>query len=144
VLHSLLGSFTSRYTQADGYWAFGVLFDQLTQLNTSLIGDQRHSNRDLAAIISRARRIFADQLQKHGVPYGNVIAADIALTQPSPDSLGGYINGHAVTGAMFLVSATATMRAGKFYACQQQLFVAPHDPTLELHTGPSCGITPVD
>lgn len=101
-----------------------------------MIADQNIQDARLAAVISRAQTIFADQLQKYGVPRGNVTDARVAITRPSLDTINGDINGHATPGAAFLFSATATMRTGKSYLCQRQLFVAPHNAAFELQSGP--------
>jgi hypothetical protein len=132
--HSFLGAFTSRHTDIDGYWAFGILIDSLYELRVSLIEGESTKTAVLQSTISRAQDLFADQVRKYHVPSHHVLDAHF-LSRRSGAQVNGLINGHSVRGQIFLATATATMRGSKYYRCRQELFVAPNNPTIEMQSG---------
>jgi hypothetical protein len=44
VLHNFLGTFTSRYSDFDGYWVFGFLVESMDAVRIDLLADVESAN----------------------------------------------------------------------------------------------------
>ena len=65
VLHNFLGTYTSRYSDYEGYWLFGFIVGDLVGLDIDLLSrhfDRGASPQDLARYLAATR--FTEQVDK--------------------------------------------------------------------------------
>ncbi len=68
VLHNCLGTFTSRYTDYEGYWLFGFFINKVGALEFDLCGgSQQWSDEAVSAAVTFALQEFRGQMQKAGL-----------------------------------------------------------------------------
>ena len=136
VLGDFLGAYTSRRSEHEGYWLFGFLVAELTELRVDLLapptGDPRGA-REIA--IAMATRKFAEQLRKAGLDRSQIREASLSITRGTEAT--GTINGHLVRGYRVQFRATGVMSGGQSHHRDQVVFVAPHDPAIEGASGRS-------
>lgn len=135
VLQNFLGTFTSRYSDVGGYWLFGLLAEEIDHLRIDLMG-QGPGGTDqtpLAVARSLAGTKFAEQLAKADVPKSCLREAFLVITK-SPDPRLGDVNGHVSSGHDVTFTARAVTDLGKAYESATSLFIAPHDPGVELRS----------
>jgi hypothetical protein len=136
VLHNFLGTYTSRYSDFDGYWLFGFLVGALGELEFDLLrpraGDP-DSPLDFAASLAATK--FADEMCKAGIEPSRVLEARLTIKR-SPDVVKGPVNHTPCCGGYHVTfRATAVVRPNRRYERETLLFVAPHDPQIELRSG---------
>ena len=130
VLHGFLGTYTSRYSDYDGYWLFGFLVGDLDRAEFDLLaasptkpGGPITTARELAV------RRFAEQLEKHGIDERVVQDARLLMSRlPDDNSVPGQ---HFRPGYIISFSAIAMADTGRRFERDALVFVAPHDPRLE-------------
>src|SRR5437667_11840282 len=87
VLHNFLGTYTSRYSDFDGYWLFGFLVDGIDHAKCDLI--ETSGENIEATPIAAAKRLaatkFAEQIEKAGLPRSCFREAHLDITK-SADS----------------------------------------------------------
>jgi hypothetical protein len=132
VLHNFLGGFTSRYSDFDGYWIFGMLVVDLDHTAIDLLGDPRDvvGGEPLQAAIRRARILFREQLARGQLDASVVREARLEMkrsSEPTP----GMINGHVATRYEITFTARAVSDLDAVYERTRSVFVAPHDPSIE-------------
>ena len=132
VLGGLLGSLTSRYSDYEGYWLFGMLVVDLEEMTFDLLGDAEPAGQSgpRTAAIRRARTIFRQQLEKGGLGLSCIREARLDIRRSST-SMDGHQNGHVTTGFEVVFTARAVSDLNGVYVSTTTLFVAPHDPQLE-------------
>lgn len=132
VLEGFLGTYTSRYSDYNGYWLFGFLVADFQQLRVDLLADSVNVVKDTPASVAveLARAKFKDQVAKIGLSLECIQAAELEITR-CPDVQPGMVNGHMGDGYEVLFRARATMDYGRGYECQRSLFVAPHHALCE-------------
>jgi hypothetical protein len=127
VLENLLGTFTSRNTDHEGYWLLGFLVSDLDRRTIELLsGDAASVNRppwNIAAVMANDR--FRDQMRKYGLPLETVRAAELELER-LPGAATALINGETWEGFKVRFGAKATMDDGRVYERERRVFVAPH------------------
>ena len=135
VLHNFLETYTSRYSDYDGYWLFGMLIDELEQFNINLLDAGRGitESAPMTIAVQLAATKFKEQMGKAGLSLLCIREAHLAATK-SPDLRNGYVNGHRSTGFDVSFVARAVSHGGKSYECRKSVFVAPHDPAVELRS----------
>jgi hypothetical protein len=135
VLHNFLETYTSRYSDYDGYWLFGVLIEELEQFNINLLdtGCGTTESAPMTAAVQLAATKFQEQMGKAGLSMSCIREARLAATKSS-NLRNGYVNGHRSTGFDISFIARAVSHGGKSYECRKSVFVAPHDPDVELRS----------
>lgn len=143
VLWNFLGTFTSRYTDIDGYWGFGFLVPRASPIEFSLLatadeGARRTRFADgsrgaITEIAGIARTRFREQLAKNGAQASEFRDVTLRLEFP-PQMVENHVGQHSRLGYEVVVRAEATDRLGRKVECSQALFVAPHDPSIELRS----------
>lgn len=69
VLYGFPGTYTSRYSDLDGYWLFGFLVPEVVDVNFDLMGDRAISVASpLAFAETLARAKFKEQMGKAALP----------------------------------------------------------------------------
>ena len=134
VLGNFLGTYTSRYSDFDGYWLFGFLVDSLSDQEIDLLAtacDGRKS--PICFAIESAAAKFEDQMRKAGLERSQVREASLSIRRLS-EPLMGAVNGRPSAGYNLSFKATAMMESGRRYESERIVFVAPHNPKFELRS----------
>ena len=130
VLAGFLGTYTSRYSDFDGYWLFGFLVRELETAEFDLLAvgiDVAVS--PLASARNLASRKFAEQLEKSRLDRSHIREARLVIER-TPDD--GSVPGQHFRGGFNLrFRATATMDNERRFTRETTVFVAPHDPQIE-------------
>ena len=132
VLHNFLGTYTSRYSDFDGYWLFGFLVDDVRQVKIDLMstGGEDDDTMPMATARRLAVTKFAEQIAKVGLAVSRFRDAYLDITK-SVDSRRGIVNSRVCSGYELRFMAKAVTDLGKTYASEMSLFVAPHDANAE-------------
>jgi len=134
VLHNLLGTFTSRYSDLGGYWLFGLLIQNIEQIRIDLLAANSVGSDTPTGVAKRlAVTKFAEQIEKAGIPKSWFREAHLEATK-MPGSRFGAVNGHVCSGyeVRFVIQAVTDL--GKGYERSLSVFVAPHNPAVELRS----------
>lgn len=132
MLYNYLETFTSRYSDYDGYWFFGLLFHQLDGFSIELVSSISMPRDDLVTIwfCAEARSRFAELIERERIPPEFVRNASLASRLLSAEVIGS-IAGRPVAGSVFRLTTLVTSDLGVDYRREKDLFVAPHDSTRE-------------
>lgn len=132
LLDNFLGTFTSRYSQFDGYWLFGFLVNECGEIAVDLLSespaDAGNSPLERTAQIARVK--FAEQLEKLQIHPHYLSAATLTIRLPG-ENVSGEVNGQNCLGFEVTFSAQAVSDRGASYRSERKLFVAPHHPSNE-------------
>lgn len=132
VLGNFLGTYTSRYSAYRGFWLFGFLVERMQRIEINLLPNDSIAVEHPAFL--RARELatgrFSDQLKKHGFEVSVISDAGLIVERlPDDGSLPGM---HYRGGYNLHFTAFVTADTGKRFVKETSVFVAPHDPTIEL------------
>jgi hypothetical protein len=131
VLGNFLGTYTSRYTDRDGYWLFGFAVSDLGTLTINLLAPDVNSLSPLlSSTVDLAAMKFQDQLQKAGLVRSQVREASLTI-EKSLIPVAGSVNNHHCTGYHVRFLAGVVMEGGKRYERQTIVFAAPHNANIE-------------
>jgi hypothetical protein len=135
ALGNFLGTFTSRYSEFEGYWLFGFLVADFDYFEIELT-ETSHDvpATPLAKATHLARFAFDDQLRKAKLLPDQVSAAKVVFVR-HPDQVEGWVNIHRKKGFNVTVRVEARSNREEYFAKKVVLFVTPHDPLAEH---PSC------
>lgn len=133
VLWNFLGTYTSRYSDYAGYWLFGFLpiASQVVQIDllrplTVAVDPLEHASR-------LAVERFGAQLRKAGLSPSQIREAWLAI-EPLSEAA-GLVNGNTCAGRDLRLTATAITGSERTYMAQRVVFVAPHNPRIEIRSG---------
>ena len=137
VLAGFLGTFTSRYSDYGGYWLFGFLVGGPAVLTFDLIGPPPPPRSGSSEGIAHhlARKKFAEQLRKSGLPPASIRSAVLTIERPSATVTEGGGSGGPRRGFNLHLRVTLVADTGQTFARDQIVFAAPHDPQRELRSG---------
>lgn len=127
VLNNFLATYTSRNSDYDGYWLFGLLIKDLVNLNFDLLKDVKETSRPTPlqfAEISAARK-FRHQLQKAGVSAARITEARLEITKTS-DTICSFHGHWGRTAHVVRVYAHVKSNHSRLFTAETSLFVAPH------------------
>lgn len=132
VLCNFLGTYTSRYSNYDGWWLFGFLADEIQQLTIDLLNPQitNSENRPLILAAQLAGRKFREQMDKNRIAISLIREARLEISK-LPQSKDGFANGRASVGNEFRFAVQTTTDFGKTYKTEATIFIAPHNPKIE-------------
>jgi hypothetical protein len=134
ALRNFLSTYTSRYSDYDGYWLFGFLVPWLDQLSIDLLGPSPTVvAHPLQAAIRTAIERFHDQLRKAGLDPARLGAARLVIRKLA-EPVEGFVNGCLAPGFHVVFAIHAVTTSGRRYESDVTTFVAPHDPSLELRS----------
>ena len=133
VTRNFLATYTSRYSDREGYWLFGFLSDN-PELEIDLLGD-RYRRSDDPAEDARlcAMDAFVDQLAKAKVAETRLRTARLSIST-SPQKIERVSGGTLRQGREMTFVVVITTDAGATYEAICTKFVAPHNPSLELRS----------
>jgi hypothetical protein len=132
VLRGFLGSFTSRYSDYEGYWIFGMLVMDLREATIDLLGDADGGAEPgpLSAAFRLARTLFGEQLGKGGLDPSRVREARLDMRRSSTPTR-GTVNGRLAEGYEITLAVRVVTDLNGVYESTGSIFVAPHDPQAE-------------
>ncbi len=130
VLHSFLGTYSSRYSDYRGYWLFGLLVSDLDELIVNLLGPVPNRPHPRWRLQKLAVTRFKDQVRKARLKPEQIREARLSIKR-SPEVARGSVNDHLCAGWQVIFHARALMDDDRWYDCEQVLFVALHDPQVE-------------
>jgi hypothetical protein len=165
VLHNFLGTYTSRYSDFNGYWLFGFLVGDISQVAVDLLGADRYQEKNRAGFnrggaLQRfvysfypypyphyayrspiayaewlAARRFAEQIGKAGLPPSWFREARLEITMPADTRIGVVVRRHKCPGFEMRFFVQVITDLGRTYQDVRSIFVAPHDPGEERRRG---------
>jgi hypothetical protein len=130
VVHNFLGTYTSRYSDHDGWWVFGLAEARLGDAQVDLLGTVARLDDPLSAATQMAQSKFADQLTKAKIPSSVLREAQLTVTR-NPELTRGVVNGRWCDGHTFTFSVRVVSDRGKTFEDKASIFVAPHDASIE-------------
>jgi len=137
LVNSFLGTYVSRYSDHQGYCVFGLLIDDCDQFDVDLLSAQPsesiRSPKDAASHLARAR--FWDQADKHGLARSVIRGATLTISRAG-DRREGEARGLSRPGYDASFEVRATSDHGRTYVSVRSVFVAIHDPDVELRRHP--------
>jgi hypothetical protein len=132
VLHNFLGTYTSRYSEYDGYWLFGFLVDDMIQVKIDLIDmiSKRTETAQMDIAIKLAIRLFSEQVKKAGLAISCIQQAQLDIKKLD-ETITVIINEQECYGYKLNFKATAVSNLGKAYEHEKSIFVTSHNPWAE-------------
>jgi hypothetical protein len=132
ILYNFLGTFTSRYSDWDGYWLFGLLVDDFKQIQIDLVNNNAENNNTKQFRFVKALAVgkFKEQIEKAGLGMSCVREARLDIIKPE-DSTFGLVNNSKCSGYDVKFSVRVISDLGKTYKNEIVIFVAPHNPNVE-------------
>ena len=137
LLHNFLETYTSRYSDFDGFWLFGMLVGDLDQLSIDLLDPRRAASlsEPMATAINLATSKFQEQAIKAGIDLSAIQEAYLEIRR-SAKPRDGEVNHHPCVGYDMQFTVTAISDRKKTYQYKTSVFVAPHNPQVELRSTP--------
>ena len=128
-------SYTSRYSDYDGYWLFGLVVGDIDELRIDLLSPSAGAaaSAPVAVAIRLAGQKFREQMEKAGSAVSCAREARLDITR-SPSSHNGVVNGRLCAGYNVRFRARVVSDYGKTYESETSVFVAPHDSQVELRS----------
>jgi len=141
VLHNFLGTFTSRYSDFDGYWMFGLLIEDMDTESIDLLAVSAETTDATPSAFAKrlAAQRFTEQIAKTGISRSWLREAYLDLLK-SQDSRLGIFNGRFSSGYDLKFLARIVTDLGSVYERSASIFVAPHDPKVALRSTRVTGI----
>ena len=131
VLGNFLGTYTSRYTDYDGYWLFGFLVADLGELRIDLLAPPASNSKvPLDVAVQSAVDKFADQMQKAGLVRSQIREAWLTIRKLPVRSV-GLNNSVARAGNNVSFWVGTVTDNGRCYEREQIVVVAPHNAEVE-------------
>jgi hypothetical protein len=134
VLHSFLGTYSSRYSDYNGYWLFGFMVESLDCIDFDLFAADCHSYvavNEFAWQLAVAR--FADQLRKSMLARSRVREARLSIRR-LPKTIIEPVNGRPSDGHGVRFEVTAITDTGRRFEAAKTIFVAPHNSQREIRS----------
>ncbi len=126
-----VGTYTSRYSDYDGYWLFGFLVSDLAEVRINLLEAPSSESDIPAGTAARpAARKFADQTHKAGLVPTQIKEAWLTIRKLSTP-VGGLVNGFCCTGHNVRFFVEAVVDGGRRYEREKVMFIAPHRADIE-------------
>jgi hypothetical protein len=137
VLDNFLGTYTSRYTDYEGYWLFGQLVSDLRVVEFDLLAGDGGLESPLGVAERVACLKFADQARKAGLDASQVRQAWLRVER-LPGAVSQYccFAGQDRAGYSVAFRVGAVTDDGRAYERGRVVFVAPHDARFELRRDP--------
>ena len=129
VLHNFLRAYTSRNSDYEGYWVFGMLVSEMGELRIDLLGSNVGSMEKTPIQVAKLLAVqkFMEQMEKAGGNLARIKEAYLNVTK-LPGSKNGMVNGRVCVGFTVRFMARAVSNHGNGYESEISVFVAPHNP----------------
>lgn len=139
VLLGFLGTYTSRYSEFEGYFLFGFIVDSFSDITIDLLNftSSAKETSPYYKMNSLAVEKFREQLDKAKLPFSMVKSATLSVRKGASceDLLYTKIKPMMVSGFDFTFTARAVSDTGRIYEKRVTIFVAPHNPKLFRWSG---------
>jgi hypothetical protein len=135
VLHNFLRTYTSRYSDYDGYWLFGLLVRDVGELRIDLLcpSIDAAAPPSVVAAIQLAAQKFREQMEKSGLSVLCAREAQLHIMRLN-DLRRDFVNGRMTDGHTVRFVASVVSDRGKTYEDEVSVFVAPHDAKVEARS----------
>jgi hypothetical protein len=134
ALVNFLGTYSSRYSDYDGYWLFGFLVGELNGLRIDLLAQSdSDANGPRGAALRCAKLRFEEQCRKSGLVPSQVREGWLTMAL-LPGSVRGTVNGRPCEGRSLRFTAEAVTDLGRSYKRELVIFVAPHNANIECRS----------
>lgn len=135
ILHNFLGTYTSRYSDYDGYWLFGMLVGVVGELRIDLLRPSvgASDSAPVRAAVQLAGQKFQEQMEKAGLSTSSVREAWLEISR-LPDKQHRVVHGRVWVGHNVRFVARVVSNYAKMYEREMSVFVAPHDPAIETRS----------
>lgn len=130
ALAGFLGTFTSRYSDYEGYWLLGLVEPELRQSTLDLLAGAPRDPTPSAAWRRLAVRRFAEQVAKSGLTLA-IVREAVLETAARPGSEVGRADEHRAEGHTVDFVVRVVLDTGRAYERTASVFIAPHDPARE-------------
>lgn len=140
VLCGFLSTYTSRYSDYDGYWLFGFLVMNPQAFEFDLLRKVEAQNSPLNYARRLAQTRFHDQLLKHGLHVSCVRDARLFVAS-LPEEVEGMAGDRKRLGHNMRFQASALADYGRRFELEQVVFVAPYDASVERRSGRPTSVT---
>jgi hypothetical protein len=130
VLAGFLGTYTSRYSDFEGYWLFGFIVKTVEVLEIDLLAQPSSTDGAIAKAENLARTKFREQLLKHGFEESAAVEATLRI-EPSGEEAERLAGNLRRSGEDVLFRAAVLSDTGTRYSRTHAVFVASHDPRFE-------------
>ena len=135
VLANFLSTYSSRYSEYDGYWLFGFLV-QGSDLRIDLLSPIADQGTPVGTAIQTAVARYADQMQKAGLAMSVVSQAWLVI-ETLPGAVDVLVDHRPCKGSKVRLAATAVMDNGRRFERHLVLLAAPHNPQFESRSNPA-------
>lgn len=133
ILHNFLGTYTSRYSNFNGYWLWGYLVIQSDPFCFNLLENIPSDGTPLGVAKALAASTFQAQMAKQNLDLPRVSDASVCIAI-SPLEIAGQFNAMPCRGHIMQFKAQARMVTGFHAQHTQSRFVAPHRPSIEMQS----------
>ncbi len=135
ALHNFLATLSSRYSDYDGYWLFGLLMVEVSELKMDLLGPSTIISPSplVAKTIRIAVQKFREQMEKANLELSWIKEARLNI-EKMPETQHGIVNGHRTLGSKVKLTVTGVFDNGITYERNLFIFVAPHDASVETRS----------
>jgi hypothetical protein len=131
VLHNFLETYTSRYSDYNGYWLFGQTIGLFDRLEFDLLGESQTCFTPLIDFSAHLAILkFNEQLKMAGFERSILREARLVIAE-LPGDFERPVNSHVRCGNLVSFTARVVTDLGKTFEKKKWIFVAPHDPCLE-------------
>jgi hypothetical protein len=137
LLQNFLDTYSSRYSDHGGYWIFGLIVNDLNQLEIDLLANKvSPAATPLAAAEVLAIERFQKQAEKATFRLSSFSEARLTIAK-LPEIVEDLAGSSRCAGYRLSLKATAVSERGRAYEREKLVFVAPHDPRRELRRRPA-------
>jgi hypothetical protein len=132
ILQNFLGTYTSRYSDYNGYCLFGMFVSDLDELKINLLTTENIAGESKPMAIARqlAATKFSEQVNKVGLAISQVREAHLTIKKLAALKK-GVVNERVTTGHEVQFLAMAVLDNGKTFESKTVEFIAPHNPEVE-------------
>lgn len=134
VLAGFLDTYTSRYSDFEGYWIFGFIVEAVEVLEIDLLAKPSSAAGAISVAANLARGKFCEQLGKHGFANSAASAANLRIV-PGVDEVEKLAGDLRRSGRDVAFHASVLSDTGNRYTRTKVVFVASHDPRFEQRSG---------
>src|SRR5258706_13233250 len=116
VVHNFLGTYTSRYSDDEGWWVFGLAEAKLADVHVDLLGTLDRADDPLLEATQMAQSKFAEHLFKAKIPSSFVREVQLSITLP-PEQSRGQVNGRRCHLPISAFSVRVVSVFGNMFEC---------------------------
>ena len=136
AIPGFLGTFTSRHSDFDGFWLFGLVVRAGLDEDLDLMRPIGESVTPYDKMVALARLKFREQLGKHRIPSTEITTASLRVFTTG-DTRDVFVGPQGVTrvGKEMVFRAQVLCADGRTFERERRIYVAPHDAAVESRSG---------